>query len=538
MIYLGANKWILLDSIIVIETDKKFICGDAKYDEKYILNTQQIPGILKTNGAVIGLVKKGTVLRIFVPDYPLPQFIVTSKQTSKIINSYYTIKRLYFDEKQDINIGEITNMIGQIGDIESEKKYLELKYDIIYKNIICDTKIDLTPNRIFITHNIYSIDPPNCYDIDDAIHCIKINNGYEIGVHIADVSSFIESSAQLDKIIFNRTSSVYLPYKQIDMLPKDLIKECSLLEHNTKRAFSVIIQLDSNFQITNIKFIKTFIKVKNMSYDICNNIIKNKQDKDYENLKLIYDIGEKIGNPVSDFHDVVENYMILVNKIVAQEIVKNNKQCILRKFKLNLNMNLNKDLNETKKNIINNFNVEKALYSPTESHDLLGLYTHFTSPMRRYVDIIIHRILNNIISNSNNNICPENITFNELIEKINYRTLQINYASRDAIRLLESYKRYNNKQEVEQAEGFIVKINRESVTVYCEHYNITVNCKLISPKINKLINIVNRTDTNITLEIDNKITDYYLGQNVVINIISIINAEQLKNKLIGEIIEL
>ena len=77
---------------------------------------------------------------------------------------------------------------------------------------------------------ICSVDPPGCTDIDDALHCIPLENGnYEVGVHIADVSHFIRPGTAIDQEAANRSTTVYLTDRRIDMVPELLSSNlCSL----------------------------------------------------------------------------------------------------------------------------------------------------------------------------------------------------------------------------------------------------------------------------------------------------------------------
>ena len=79
---------------------------------------------------------------------------------------------------------------------------------------------------------ILSIDPPGCTDIDDALHCIALPNGnLQVGVHIADVTHFVQAGTAIDLEAANRSTSTYLVNKRLDMLPALLSTDlCSLKE--------------------------------------------------------------------------------------------------------------------------------------------------------------------------------------------------------------------------------------------------------------------------------------------------------------------
>lgn len=118
--------------------------------------------------------------------------------------------------------------------------------------------------------NICSVDPPNCTDIDDALHCCKLENGnYEVGVHIADVSHFIRPGNALDKEAALRATTVYLVDKRIDMVPELLSSNLCSLRSNVERfAFSCIWEIDENANILSTKFHKSVIESKkSMTYE-------------------------------------------------------------------------------------------------------------------------------------------------------------------------------------------------------------------------------------------------------------------------------
>ena len=109
---------------------------------------------------------------------------------------------------------------------------------------------------------VCSIDPPNCVDIDDALHAKQLPNGnYEVGVHIADVTHFVKPNTPLDQEGASRGTSVYLVDKRIDMLPQLLgTNLCSLKPFVDRFAFSVIWEVDEDANIVNVNYMKSIIK--------------------------------------------------------------------------------------------------------------------------------------------------------------------------------------------------------------------------------------------------------------------------------------
>ena len=102
-----------------------------------------------------------------------------------------------------------------------------------------DYKIKLEPGsgRADLRHiPVLSIDPPGCKDIDDALHCTELPNGnWQVGVHIADVTHYVEAGTAIDLEAANRSTSTYLVNKRLDMLPSLLTTDLCSLKGNVDR---------------------------------------------------------------------------------------------------------------------------------------------------------------------------------------------------------------------------------------------------------------------------------------------------------------
>ena len=118
------------------------------------------------------------------------------------------------------------------------------------------------PDRLDLRDKpIFTIDGADTKDIDDAISVERTKNGYELGVHIADVSHYVAPKSELDNEAFKRGTSVYYANRVIPMLPKELSNGiCSLNPNEDRLAFSCIAQLDKQGHIMSYKFAKSVIR--------------------------------------------------------------------------------------------------------------------------------------------------------------------------------------------------------------------------------------------------------------------------------------
>ncbi len=313
----------------------------------------------------------------------------------------------------------------------------------------------------------FTIDPFDAKDFDDAISVKDIGGGlYEIGVHIADVSHFVRPGGPLDAEARKRALSVYLVDRTIPMLPEVLSNDlCSLNPNVDRLAFSAIFTMDESGRISKRWFGKSTINSdKRFTYEDAQEVLTKKEGPFAKELLLLNKIAYKLrekkfeagaidfeteeikfklddqGRPVSvykkqrlDTHKLVEDYMLLANREVAEFIYQSHKDkrglslyrihdvpapdkiIDLSVFLKALGYDLknkegkisNKDINALLKQVGDSPNAEliktatirsmsKAIYS-TKNIGHFGLafkfYTHFTSPIRRYPDLVVHRIL-------------------------------------------------------------------------------------------------------------------------------------------------
>ena len=324
-------------------------------------------------------------------------------------------------------------------------------------------------NRLDLRDEItITIDGEDAKDLDDAITITKLDNGFRLGVHIADVSHYVRENEPLDKSALRRGTSVYLADRVIPMLPRKLSNGiCSLNEGVDRLALSCIMDIDNNGKVYNHNIAETVINVnKRCSYNEIYGIIKNENEIDKSQewlvdmtkdmLELSGIIREKRYNRGAIDFDFPESKIILDDKgkvvdikaydrnratkiiedfmLIANETVAENFFWLEMPFVYRTHESPDMDKMRQLSTFINNFgyvihfggedvhpkelqklldgiegtdeenmisritlrSMKRAMYSP-DCTGHFGLaakyYCHFTSPIRRYPDLQIHRII-------------------------------------------------------------------------------------------------------------------------------------------------
>ena len=305
----------------------------------------------------------------------------------------------------------------------------------------------------------FTIDPKDAKDFDDALSIEKTAKGYQLGVHIADVSHFVKAGSQLDHEAFKRGNSTYLPEIVVPMLPKALSNElCSLKPNVVRYAVSVIMQFDTKGSVTSYEIIRSSIlSSRRFTYEEAQSIIEGKKDPLRDQLLLLKELThllkqDKIKRGCFDFalpewkiqidaegvpsgyhwipydlsHSLVEECMLKANELIATHLLETKREGIFRvheppaeedwktlytqleslglsppkKHSLDRLITYYSEIEESdikRKAIIALIRTMKVASYSSENIGHFGLslekYCHFTSPIRRYSDLIIHRLL-------------------------------------------------------------------------------------------------------------------------------------------------
>jgi len=317
---------------------------------------------------------------------------------------------------------------------------------------------------------VFTIDPEDAKDHDDAVSLESTESGYRLGVHIADVSYYVHEHSNLDKEARARTSSAYLVDRVLPMLPERLSNDlCSLRENEDRLTMSAIIDLDKSGRVVGQQLEESIIRSQaKLSYEQVQSFLDSgqgfEQKKDVANtLKLMEELAQKlIANRLQmgsiDFevteykielddkgwatriirrerkmsNRIIEEFMLLANKTVASVLLAKNIPVLYRvhpspnpekltsfiNFAANFGHRVSFGLppqpkfiadfisglrGKDEQEILNELlirSMQKAYYQP-ENIGHFGLafasYLHFTSPIRRYPDLIVHRILRQVL---------------------------------------------------------------------------------------------------------------------------------------------
>ena len=398
-------------------------------------------------------------------------------------------------KKADSPFGSVIKVLGKPGEHNTEIHAILAEYGLPYDFPIeveafankMDTSIteeEIAKRRDMRDVLTFTIDPKDAKDFDDALSFQVLENGnYEIGVHIADVSHYVQEGTILDEEAYNRATSVYLVDRVVPMLPEVLSNfACSLRPHEEKYTFSAVFQLNNKAEVLDAWFGRTVTySDQRFAYEEAQSIIETKSDVipaeisltgneyivpkpivdatlkmdelakilrrkrmaagaiSFDKVEVKFNLNEE-AEPIGvyfkqskDANHLIEEFMLLANRKVAEYIGKQKKtfiyrihdepnedklinlQTVIAKFGYSINFKSKKDISNSLNNLLSEVvgkkeqnlvdtltirSMSKAAYS-TENIGHYGLafdyYSHFTSPIRRYPDVMAHRLLQHYI---------------------------------------------------------------------------------------------------------------------------------------------
>lgn len=463
---------------------------------------------------------------VVIPDdRKFPGSIILPKsEAKKVKDDQKVLVKISFNEQKKAE-GEILEILGDKGDHETEMNsiILEKGFDATFppevereaeeikRNETPIPEKEIAKRRDFRNTTTFTIDPVDAKDFDDALSIKKVDGGFEIGIHIADVSHYVRPGTKIDEEAVDRATSVYLVDRTIPMLPEVLSNDlCSLNPNEDKLAFSAVFVMNEKGHVLKRWFGRTVINSdKRFTYEAAQQIIDEKKGEfskelltlnkiahalrktksrngaiDFSMDEVKFELDEK-GEPVRiykkerlDTHMLVEDFMLLANREVATYLFKqeNGKQskgkpgasiyrihespdpeklADLSVFVKALGYDANFDKKDISAKDLQHLmhqvegkpeedliktaavrSMSKAIYS-TKNLGHFGLafqyYTHFTSPIRRYPDLLVHRILAKFLENKK--VDPKDYArYSRLAEHSSKKEVEAAEAERESVK--------------------------------------------------------------------------------------------------------
>lgn len=434
---------------------------------------------------VVGLyqVRKGKSYGFVIPDNQrLSNDIFVPVECSKgAVDGHKVVVELtsYGDDRRSPE-GKVVEIIGHINDPGTDILSIVKGYDLplefpekvlnqaerVAKPV---SEADRQGRQDLRDWQMVTIDGEDAKDLDDAVSIAREGDCYILGVHIADVTNYVQENSALDREAFKRGTSVYLVDRVIPMLPHTLSNGiCSLNQGEDRLALSCIMKIDEKGRVVDHEIAETVIRVdQRMSYTSVKKILEDhdpKETKKYQELVPMFEEMSRLskilrehrrirGSIDFDFPEtkmildekgrplelqpyernvatrMIEDFMLLANETVAEdyywqelpfvyrthEAPDEEKIRTLATFINNFGYSMHVGANEVRPKEIQKLlakvegspqeamisrlalrSMKQAKYTP-ENSGHFGLaaayYTHFTSPIRRYPDLQIHRII-------------------------------------------------------------------------------------------------------------------------------------------------
>ncbi|KAI8844251.1 hypothetical protein BC829DRAFT_363903 [Chytridium lagenaria] len=565
-----------------VETDDAMDISVPADEDLDLQPCGKIVGIIKRNwrnvcgtleGGKDGGRRGGSQSAFFWPlDKRIPKIRIRTRQMGALQKKRIMVALDNWPKNSRYPLGHFVRSLGEVGDKDTETDVVLLEHDVPFtpftKQVLgClppegDTWIvkpeHLTGREDFRHLNVCSIDPPGCTDIDDALHAVKLPNGnYQVGVHIADVSHFVQAGNPMDLEASRRGTTVYLVDRRIDMLPGLLgTNLCSLRSNVDRLSFSCIWEMTEDAEVVDVKFTKSVIRSRaSLTYDeaqarlddikltdpismgvrTLNTIAKKLRAKRMLNGALVLASPEVRFNLDNDAQDpvdlelkelkeanaLVEEFMLLANIYVGKKIYsifpdssmlrrhpkppRTNFETLMKaveKKGIEIDPSSNKSLADSLDRatlpgdpyfnkllrIMTTRCMMQAVYfcSGTLAHEEFWhyglaseIYTHFTSPIRRYADLIVHRLLAACIGydKTYSSTLTDKISISEISDNLNYRNRMAQQASRSSVEL---FTNLYFKGKVVDEEAYIIRVFRNGFVAIIPRYGIEGHVRVVT----------------------------------------------------------
>ena len=605
--------------------DDIFIPADSKKDafhgDTVSVNIKtEKSGDRREEGEVVQVLKRGidTVIGTFQKSqnfgFVLPDnkkiskdIFIQNGKTNGAVNGHKVVVKILNWGGQDKNPeGVVISIIGHINDPETEIKSIILAYGIpvdFPEEVMEDVKT--VPNQLteaMIEEESHredlrdvmtvTIDGKDAKDLDDAITLKRLSNGFELGVHIADVTHYVREGEPLDQEALSRGTSVYLVDRVIPMLPHRLSNGiCSLNAGEDRFALSCIMEIDKNGKVKKHRVVETIINVdERMNYDDVKKILIDQEEElvkrysgQMEMFKTMEDLQSILkerrrqrGSIEFDFPEakfkldekgriidiypydrsvatkVIEEFMLLANETIAEEFhwqeipflyrtheepdpekIRNLTEFIRNYgYKLKgkelephpkeiqkLLLEIEGSEQETIISRLALRSMKQAKYTTT-SDGHFGLatdyYTHFTSPIRRYPDLQIHRIIKDVINGRLNDQRYEH--YEDTLDKIAAETSRLERRAEEVEREVAKFKK---AEYMEDKIGQIFRGVISGLTNWGIYVELPNTIEGLIPMNRLTDDYYNYDEKNMTLIGERNGRIFRLGESVTVEVLSV-----------------
>ncbi len=485
-----------------------------------------IRAIERANRELVGTFNRTRRLAQVIPDDPrqiYPVYVTVPKRI-KVKNGDRVMVEIYSwpDKNKDAE-GRVLEVLGEYEDASRDFALVIRKHGLrneFEERVLaeankclqyvseeeCRGRMDLRGNKMV------TIDGEDARDLDDAVTIARTQQGYRLGVHIADVSHYVRENSRLDREAYQRATSVYLLDKVLPMLPPELSNRiCSLNTGEDRLALSCIMDLNSDAEVVDYELKKSVIRVQErMTYTDVNHLLAGGDTRletryaDYiEDFQLMWELAQKLKAgrdergaldfdfPESKVHvdsqgqptkvikvergpgeQLIEEFMIKANETVAGHLYNRRQPFLFRVhekpgpeslFKLNNVISLYGHKLEAKnlkpadlQKILQGIkgrpeastvalmmlrSMQHARYTPWPlGHFGLAseYYCHFTSPIRRYPDLVVHRALSRLLEKGEKQAAGDEEQLEKMVligEHCSLREMKAEEAERELIAL-------------------------------------------------------------------------------------------------------
>jgi ribonuclease R len=480
---------------------------------------------------------KGFAFCVIEGDKKMPDIFIPQNAFNNAVDNDRVVVRIkeWEQDSKKRPVGEVVNVLDpeDINDMAMKGILLENGFPLSFPDDVMEetaripetiSQEEIAKRRDFREILTFTIDPVDAKDFDDAISIRVLKNGnYEIGVHIADVSHYVQPGTKLDEEAYSKATSVYLPDRVNPMLPEHISNVlCSLRPKEDKLTFSAVFQMTPKGQVKQYWLGKTVIHSDHrFTYEEVQEVIEKEEGLYSDEILLLNSIAQRLrkkrfdagainfsstevrfkldekGKPIGivvkeskEAHQLIEEFMLLANKHVAENVskVEINKKPIpfpyrvhdlpseekmlpfmafARKFghkfdtsspeliAESFNTMLRDVSGKPEQHVLEQLGIRtmaKAIYtSENIGHYGLGFehYCHFTSPIRRYPDMLVHRTLEQVLEG---NVKPD-----KKMEQKCKHCSERERAAMDAERAGNKYKQVEYMQDYlgEEFEGVI-----------------------------------------------------------------------------------